>query len=77
MIIRSEQGIPYRGTTEKAHLLFVLLTPGGQPRVHQRLQSLIATLLQESEYVHERLSNATSPEEVLEAIRAGEQASLD
>jgi mannitol/fructose-specific phosphotransferase system IIA component (Ntr-type) len=77
MIIRSERGIACRGTADKAHLLFVLLTPAGQPRVHQRLQSLIATLLHESEYVKERLSSATSPEEVLEVIRAGEQASLD
>ena len=77
MIVRSERGIPCRGTTERAHLLFVLLTPAGQPRVHQRLQSLIATLLHESDFVNERLRTAVSPEEVMEAIRTGEQASLD
>jgi PTS system nitrogen regulatory IIA component len=77
MIIRSQRGIPCRGTAERAHLLFVLLTPAGQPRVHQRLQSIIATLLHESAYVHERLRTASSADEVLEAIRAGEQASLD
>jgi CBS domain containing-hemolysin-like protein/mannitol/fructose-specific phosphotransferase system IIA component (Ntr-type) len=77
MILRSEEGIPYAGTTEKAHLLFVLLTPAGQPRIHQRLQAIIATLLDESEYVQEHLRNAESPAEVLEVIRTGEQASLD
>ena len=47
------------------------------PIDRQRLQSLIATLLHESEYVRERLATAESPEEVIEAIRAGEQAALD
>lgn len=77
MIIRSEQGIPYPGTQERAKLLFVLLTPAGQPRIHQRLQAVIATLLDESEYVQERLRTAETPAEVLEVIRTGEQASLD
>lgn len=35
--IRSEKGIPYRGNRERAYFLFVLLSPPGQPRVHQRL----------------------------------------
>jgi CBS domain containing-hemolysin-like protein/mannitol/fructose-specific phosphotransferase system IIA component (Ntr-type) len=77
MIMRSEQGIPCKGTNEKAHLLFVLLTPAGQPRIHQRLQSLIATLLNESRYVQERLHTADSSAEVFDVIRTGEQASLD
>jgi hypothetical protein len=55
----------------------VLLTPAGQPRVHQRLQGIIATLLHESAFVNERLRTATSSEEVLEVIRTGEQAVLD
>jgi CBS domain containing-hemolysin-like protein len=75
--LRSEQGIPYRGTPERAHLLFVLLTPAGQPRVHQRLQAVIATLLDESEFIPERLRTATTPSEVLEILRTGEQATLD
>lgn len=77
MMLRSDHGIPYRGTSERAHLLFVLLTPAGQPRIHQRLQAVIATMLDESEYVPERLRTATTPEEVMEIIRAGEQATLD
>lgn len=77
LVIRSELGIPYRGTTERAHLLFVLLTPTGQPRVHQRLQAIIATLLDESEFIPERLRTADTPAEVLEILRTGEQATLD
>ena len=77
LVLRSEKGIPYRGTSERAHLLFVLLTPAGQPRVHQRLQAVIATLLDESEYIPDRLRTAESPAEVLEILRAGEQAALD
>lgn len=77
LVIRSENGVPYRGTTERAHLLFVVLTPAGQPRVHQRLQAVIATLLDESEFIPERLRTASSPAEVLDILRTGEQATLD
>ena len=77
MMLRSNLGIRCGETTEIGHLLFVLLTPAGQPRVHQRLQSIIATLLHESEYMKERLMTAPSPSEVIELIRTGEQAVLD
>ncbi len=77
MVLRSQQGVPFEGTADKGRLLFLLLTPAGQPRVHQRLQGIIATLLHESEVVKERLLSATSAEEVLEVIRTGEQAVLD
>lgn len=77
MILRSLRGIPCTGTTELAHLLFVLITPSGQPRVHLRLQSTIAALLHESEFVKDRLMTADTADEILEAIRAGEQAALD
>ncbi len=77
LVIRSVKGIPYRGTTERAHLLFVLLTPTGQPRVHQRLQAVIATLLDESEFIPERLQTATTASEVLDILKTGEQATLD
>lgn len=76
MILRSSAGVACEGTLEKGHLLFVMLTPAGQPRVHQRVQSIIAILLQESEYVRERLMTAETPAEVLEVIRTGEQAVL-
>ncbi len=77
LFLRSEKGIRCEGTTEKAHLVFVLLTPAGQPRVHQRLQSVIATMLHESEYVKERLQTAETAAEVMEVVRTGEQAVLD
>lgn len=77
LVVRSEKGIPYRGTTERAHLLFVLLTPTGQPRVHQRLQAVIATLLDESEFIPDRLRTAATAAEVLDILRTGEQATLD
>jgi mannitol/fructose-specific phosphotransferase system IIA component (Ntr-type) len=77
MVLCSNQGVACEGTAEKGRLLFVLLTPAGQPCVHQRLQSIIATLLHESEYVKERLMTATSADEVLEVVRTGEQAALD
>jgi CBS domain containing-hemolysin-like protein len=77
MVLRSPTGVPCQGTTERARLLLVLLTPAGQPRVHQRLQSIIATMLNESEYVKERLLTAETPAEVLEVLRTGEQAVLD
>jgi CBS domain containing-hemolysin-like protein/mannitol/fructose-specific phosphotransferase system IIA component (Ntr-type) len=77
MVLRSARGVPFEGTADKSQLLFLLLTPAGQPRVHQRLQGVIATLLHESEFVKERLLTATSAEEVLEVIRTGEQAVLD
>ncbi len=77
MMLRSETGIPYRGTTERAHLLFVLLTPAGQPRIHQRLQAVIATILDESEYVPDRLRTAETADEILDIIRTAEQATLD
>jgi CBS domain containing-hemolysin-like protein len=72
---RSDNGVTIKGAPEKAHLLFVLLTPAHQPRVQARLLSRIGGLL-ESEYVEQRLREATNPQAVLEAIRAGETTAL-
>ena len=77
MVLRTPDSVTDDGTPERGRLLFVLLTPAGQPRVHQRLQSILATLLHESDYVKERLMTAISAEEVVEVIRTGEQAALD
>jgi CBS domain containing-hemolysin-like protein/mannitol/fructose-specific phosphotransferase system IIA component (Ntr-type) len=77
MILRSTEGVPFEGTTERGRLLFLLVTPAGLPRVHQRLQGIIATILHESEFVPDRLLSATSAEEVLDVIRTAEQAVLD
>lgn len=75
--IRSDKGIPYRGNQERAYLLFVLLTPAGQPRVHQRLQSVIATIMDESEFIPDHLRSAETPAEIVEILKTGEQATLD
>ncbi len=77
LIIRSENGIPYRGNRELAHILVVLLTPAGQPRVHQRLQTVVATMFNESDFIPDRLRTAETPKEVIEILVAGEQAALD
>ena len=77
LIIRSKAGIPVEGSPERARLLFVLLTPAGQPRVHQRLQAQIAGILENSEYVEDHLLEATTPAEVVEILRTGEQTTLD
>lgn len=75
--IRSRNGIPYRATSERAEILFVLLTPAGQPRVHQRLQAIVATIMDESEFIPDRLRDAETPAEVIDILKTGEQATLD
>ena len=75
--IRSDKGIPYRGNQERAYLLFLLLTPAGQPRIHQRLQSVIATIMDESEFIPDHLRSAETPAEIVEILKTGEQATLD
>ncbi len=76
LIVRSSKGIVVGHGTERAKILFVLLTPAGQPRIHQRLQARIAQLLDSSEYVEERIEEAEDAHGILEAIRTGEMASL-
>lgn len=77
MVLRAANGITYRGNGEKADLLIVLLTPAGQPRTHQRLQAAIATIMDESDFIPQRLRTAVYPSEVVEILLTGEQATLD
>lgn len=72
---RSEEGVPVKGREEKAHLLFLLLTPAANPRVQARMLARIGGLLT-SEYVEARLLEAESPQAVLEAIRAADPVAL-
>ncbi len=72
---RSEEGIPVKGGKERAHLMFILLTPAKATRLQPRLLARIVGLM-ESEYVWERLHDAPTPEAVLEAIVAGEGVAL-
>jgi CBS domain containing-hemolysin-like protein len=71
LFVRSDSGIPLKGRDEKAHFIFILLTPTGSPRVQVRLLARICGLIG-SEYVVERLRRAESHVEVVEAIRAAE-----
>jgi tellurite resistance protein TerC len=73
---RSDEGIPIGNTNERAEMFFLLLTPSGMIRIQPRLLSEIVSLF-ESEYVTERLQKAKTPEEVIEAIRAGQQVAID
>jgi len=77
LVIRSKNGIAYRNVREKADLLIVLLTPAGQPRIHQRLQAVVATIMDESEIIPSRLRSASDATQILEILLAGEQTSLD
>ena len=76
VVARSTKGIPVGVGSERAKLLFILLTPAGQPRTHQRLQARIAQLMDSSDYVGERIEGAQTANDLLEAIRTGEMASL-
>jgi tellurite resistance protein TerC len=73
---RCAEGVPVENTNERAELIFLLLTPNGMARVQPRLLADIVGLL-DSDYVAERLRKAKAPEEVIEAIRAGQQIVLD
>ncbi len=77
LFIRPVGGLAVEGSKDRARLLFVLLTPQGQPRVHQRLQARIAALIENSDYVGERLLDAGTAAEVIDTIRTGEDAALD
>jgi CBS domain containing-hemolysin-like protein/mannitol/fructose-specific phosphotransferase system IIA component (Ntr-type) len=78
VLARSDLGIPVEGKpNERARLLFILLTPAGSPRVHQRLQARIAAVIDNSEYVEDRLMEAADGVEAYEIIRTGEQAAID
>jgi mannitol/fructose-specific phosphotransferase system IIA component (Ntr-type) len=57
---------------EKAHVLFLLLTPTASPRLQTKLLARIANL-RESDYVWDRLLSAPTPAAALDAIRSGDE----
>lgn len=57
---------------EKAHVLFLLLTPADSPRLQTKLLARIANL-RESGYVWDRLLSAPTPAAALDAIRSGDE----
>ncbi len=72
---RSEEGIPVPGRDERAHLLFIMVTPGRDPRVQLRLLARVAGLL-DSEYVVDRLREAETADQVVEVLRAADPGAL-
>lgn len=73
---RSDEGVPLETTNERAELIFLLLTPTSMGRYQPRLLAEIGDLF-ESEYVSDRLRKAVAPEEVIAAIRAGQEVAID
>jgi len=73
---RSNAGIPLKDSTERADLIFLLLTPSRMSRIQHQLLASIEGLIK-SEYVSDRLRKATTSEEVIEAIRAGQEVGTD
>ncbi len=69
---RIRGGVLVQGRHERARMAFLLLTPAENPRLHIRLLSRIAALV-ESEYVMERLDEAEQPWQVIEALSAAER----
>lgn len=73
---RSEQGVPVPGGNERIQMIFLLITPQSVARIQPRFLADIVGLV-DSEYVTDRLKQATDPAEVIEAIRDGLQVVLD
>jgi mannitol/fructose-specific phosphotransferase system IIA component (Ntr-type) len=72
---QSKDGIPVKGSGEKIHLIFMLLTPLAAPHFQVRLLARISGLMQ-SEYVVECLRENQNPQSLLEIIRAADPAIL-
>jgi CBS domain containing-hemolysin-like protein/mannitol/fructose-specific phosphotransferase system IIA component (Ntr-type) len=72
---QSKEGIPVPNSTEKIHLIFMLLTPQSAPQFQVRLLGRISGLMQ-SEYFVECLSNYTNPQAIMEVVRAADPALL-
>lgn len=73
---RSGEGIPLENTNRRAELIFLLVTPRGVARMQPHMLADIMGL-KESDYVMDRLRQSNSPEDIIEAIKFGEQISLD
>jgi len=73
---RSEEGIPVPEGNDRIGMIFLLITPQSVARIQPRFLADIVGLV-DSEYVTDRLKQASDPEEVIEAIRDGLQVVLD
>lgn len=72
---QSTAGIPITGSTERIHVIFLLLTPQAAPLVQVRLLARLCGMMQ-SDYVADRLRETRDPNELLEIIRAADPATL-
>ncbi len=75
IVARVRESLAAPSGDDRIDLLFIILTPAGMPRIHQRLQALIAGIL-DSVYVEERLRAVTTPVELMEALETAEQATI-
>jgi CBS domain containing-hemolysin-like protein/mannitol/fructose-specific phosphotransferase system IIA component (Ntr-type) len=72
---QSREGIPVKDSTERIHLIFMLLSPQSLPMLQVRLLARISGVMQ-SEYVVECLRDNPNPAALLEIIRAADPAIL-
>ena len=63
------------GREERAHLLFLMVTPGREPRIQLRMLARVAGLF-DSEYVVDRLREAETAAQVIELLRAADPGAL-
>jgi len=77
IIIHLSNDVWHKDKLAPVRMIFVLLTPAGHPRIHQRLKTTIFELLQDSRFIKERLLSASSCDEIINIIRTGEQTTID
>jgi len=75
LILRPHEPYPVGSSKELVRILFVLITPAGMPRIHQRIQARLAGILA-SDYAKERLLEASSAEELRDTLLTAEQTVL-
>jgi CBS domain containing-hemolysin-like protein len=75
IVARMRSPIPSPVPGEDINLLFILLTPSDTPRIHQILLSHIAGIF-ESDFLENRLEEATTPAELHNVIVTAEQVVL-
>lgn len=76
LIGRSDPGVYFGpNPADRAHLIFVLLTPSATPRAQVRLLARIASL-RESDIVWDRVREAPTATALIEAIRGGEELAI-
>jgi tellurite resistance protein TerC len=72
---QSREGIPVKDSSERIHLIFMLLTSQSTPMQQVRLLARISGIMQ-SEYVVECLREYQNPTQLFEVIRAADPAIL-